>query len=157
MEGKTLFQKRDRILGLLVVLLGAGILVESNRWIELFHTDPAGPSGAPKLLAGGIIFLGIVLFVGSFFARSEGSKEIYMDRTILTVFLLCGAYAFLLNVVGYLILTPLLIGSIMWTLLTRNRKEIILVSVFTTLVLFSVFHFGLKVDLPWGVLSFLFA
>lgn len=153
-----MFQKKDKILGILAILLGLFVLYASGQWEGLIEGDPAGPDAAPRLLASGIIFLGMILIVGSlFYAKDkEDPGKVFFDTTIIKILLLAVVYTSLLKTIGYLILTPLFIASVMYLLFIRDIKNILFTSLISTIVLYSIFHFGLKVDLPMGILALLF-
>ncbi len=120
----------------------------------MLGSDPAGPGGIPKILAAGIAIIGVLLIVGSFLLKKEGKGKPFFTRSelLVTVALtaISVAYILLLPVLGYLIVTPLLIASILVTLGRRKPLPIVLISVIGTLVLFLLFYSLLRVNLPLG-------
>jgi hypothetical protein len=62
----------------------------------------------------------------------------------------------LLENVGYILMTPLLIAAIMLSVGERGVRRILTTSIFTTAFLFCVFFYALKVNLPLGILYPLF-
>jgi len=68
----------------------------------------------------------------------------------------CIIYGYLLDPVGYLVLTPFFIAAVMLIYGERRKKEIAFMSFGFTVVLYAVFALGLKVLLPHGILSFIF-
>ena len=131
--------------------------------------DPAGPAALPLITAWIMIIIGAVLLAGGSLAARKAVKSAprssvasalrgFADRyrLVLVVIFFCLAYSFMYEILGYLIMTPLLIGSIMWVLGYRNKRSLMMVSGFMTAILFVVFRFGLTVKLPLGFWEKLF-
>lgn len=152
-----MFNREDALVGIASVLLGIFVLFVAGTFNENTALDPAGPGGVPTILAWCILIIGIIHIIGAYLAPKSNddkkaffTKEFENAKPVLRITVVCALYIFLLEYIGYLIATPLLIIGIMWTINVRNIKSLILTSVVTTLVLFLVFGIALKVRLPMG-------
>ena len=160
-----MFKKHDLALGIVSILLGIGIIVQAQFIKVKFSTDPAGPTALPIIIAIGIIVIGVIHVAGGVYARKEIVKNPTHRTAILwfkeyqpviCIILSSLIYAGLMELIGYLILTPLFIGSILWILAERDIKRVCKVSIVMTLILFVVFRWGLQVNFPMGLLNNLF-
>ena len=158
-----MFKRGDLTVGLASILIALFIILQSRNLVVRTSLDPAGPTFVPLIIAWGMIFIGIILIAGALYVRrvtpapakgGAGLVQKFNDyKYVLMVVALSLAYAALLDVVGYLIMTPILIGGIMWVLNVRDIKEILKVSIPVSVILYVVFRFGLQVKLPLGFLS----
>lgn len=158
-----MFSREDSLVGIVSVLLGIFVLIISSTFRETTALDPTGPGGVPTILAWCILIIGIIHIAGAYLApklnedkKTKFAKEFEAAKPILRIALVCVLYISLLEHIGYLIATPLLMIGIMWTIEVRNIKSLLLTSVVTTVVLFLIFSVALKVKLPMGFLSGIF-
>ncbi len=158
-----MFNREDSLVGIVSVLLGIFVLIVSAGFHETTALDPTGPGGVPTILAWSILIIGIIHIVGAFLTpklnedkKAKFAKEFEEAKPVLRIALVCALYIFLLEFLGFLIATPLLMIGIMWTIDVRNIKSLLLTSVVTTIVLFLVFGIALKVRLPMGFFESLF-
>ncbi|MBR1757544.1 MAG: tripartite tricarboxylate transporter TctB family protein [Lachnospiraceae bacterium] len=148
-----MFDRTDRYLGIGFIVLGGICFYSATTWPMYFASDPAGPGAIPKILSVGIMVLGLILAIGGFFVKTKPEKPLMSVAELRVVGLLtvtCIAYILLLQVIGYLLATPLLIAAILLICGNRNVKQIILLSVIATIVLFLLFYSLLRVNLPLG-------
>lgn len=149
-----MFERNDRYLGLGCIILGIFAYMAASQWKVMVGADPAGPGGIPKILSVGIAAIGIILIAGSFLMKNKQKEKPLFTRKelMITVSLLaiCLVYILVLPYIGYLLATPLLIASILFSLGSRSAKSILLISAITTLLLFLMFYSVLKVNLPLG-------
>ncbi|MBQ9563397.1 MAG: tripartite tricarboxylate transporter TctB family protein [Lachnospiraceae bacterium] len=148
-----MFDRTDRYLGLGFVLLGGICFYSATTWPMYFASDPAGPGAIPKILSVGIILLGLILSVGGFFQKKKAEKPLVTVVELRVIGLLsaaCIVYILILPLIGYLLATPLLIAAILLICGSRNVKQIVLISLIGTLVLFLLFYSLLRVNLPLG-------
>ncbi|MBQ4253490.1 MAG: tripartite tricarboxylate transporter TctB family protein [Erysipelotrichaceae bacterium] len=148
-----MFDRTDRYLGLAFIALGGACFWSATTWPMYFASDPAGPGAIPKILSVGIMVLGLILTVGGFFQKKKAEKPIITASELRVVGGLTAAsiiYIILLQFIGYLIATPLLIAAILLICGMRNVKQIVLISLIGTLVLFLLFYSLLRVNLPLG-------
>lgn len=160
-----MFKRGDIFVGIASILVAIIIIFQSQTLVVKTPMDPAGPTFIPMIIAFGMIFIGIMLILGDIYVRkvttasgksSVGFMEILIEhKHVMMVVAISLAYAGLLDTMGYLIMTPLLIGGIMWVLKVRDIKQILKVSVPLSVILYVVFRFGLQVKLPLGIIEFL--
>lgn len=155
-----MFNREDGIVGVVSVLLGIFVIIYSATFHETTSMDPAGPGAVPIILAWCILIIGVIHIGGAYFAprvkedkKAKWAKEFEEAKPILRITLICIIYIFIIEYVGYLIATPLLIIGIMYSIKVRNIKNLLLTSVITTVVLFLIFGIVLKVRFPMGFLE----
>jgi putative tricarboxylic transport membrane protein len=150
-----LFERNDRYLGVGIVLVGIICFVSASGWRTLVSADPAGPGAIPKILSVFFIVIGAILVAGSLFlTKKDAETKALVDVNSLKITALltaiCIAYLMILPYIGYLFATPMLIGGIMFATGARKPKTLILVSVLMTLIMFCIFYYVLRVNLPLG-------
>lgn len=155
-----MFDREDGMVGIVSVLLGIFVIITASTFHETTSMDPAGPGAVPTILAWCILIIGIIHIVGAYFApklntdkKSKWTKEFEDAKPILRIALVCILYIIILEYIGYLIATPLLIIGIMFSINVRNIKSLLFTSVITTITLFIIFGVILKVKLPLGFLE----
>lgn len=160
-----MFKRNDWIVGITSILLGAFVVFNSSFWTESTSSDPAGPRYVPLILAWGIIVIGIIHLIGWWVeGKKDNSEESNTDfakewaelKPLLQIILVSIIYIFVLPFLGYLILTPLLIASILWIVKERRVKSICITSIGVTIILFLIFFYGLQIKLPLGFMKALF-
>jgi hypothetical protein len=160
-----MFKREDIYVGIASILVAIFIIFQSRDLVVRTPMDPAGPTFVPLVIAWGMIFIGIILIAGGLYALrlTQASvtpsggflMQLSKYQYVLLIVAISLAYGGLLDTVGYLIMTPILIGGIMWVLKVRDIKQILKVAIPLSLVLYVVFRFGLQVKLPLGVFEFL--
>ena len=93
------------------------------------------------------------------FARLQDKNVIFTKaemKPILLISVISFAYIILLEHVGYLFMTPLLIIGLMAVANVRKLKTLLSVGIGATFVLFVLFFIVLKVQLPMGLLDDVF-
>lgn len=155
-----MFKREDALVGIVSVILGIFVLVVASTFHETTTLDPAGPAGVPRILAWCILIIGIIHVIGAFLTpkssngkKTDWAKEFQDAKPILQISVVCAAYLALLEFIGYLICTPLLIMGIMWVIKVRNIRSLLVTSVVTTIILFLVFSVALNVNFPMGFLK----
>lgn len=158
-----MFKRSDWIVGVFSILLGVFILVVSTTWHELNSMDFAGPEGVPRILAWGILIIGIIHVVGAYLSpklssdhKNQWVKELYEAKPIIQITLVSAIYILLFEYLGYLIATPLLIIGIMMVVKVRDIKSLLITSLSTTTILYLIFGIALKVKLPLGFIEVFF-
>ena len=131
-----MFNREDALVGIVSVLLGIFVLIVATTFNETTALDPTGPGGVPTILAWCILIIGIIHIVGAYFApksnedkKTKFAKEYQAAKPILRITLICALYIFLLEYIGYIFATPLLMIGIMWTIDVRNIKSLLLTSI----------------------------
>ena len=153
-----MFKRDDWIFGLVASAVGIFVVLYSRTIDRVTSMDPAGPAAMPRLVGWMMILIGAAHLVGAYLAgkKDDGLKPKKKDGSVVPVILICaacGAYLFLLESIGYLLLTPLLIIAIMTGVGDRKIPRILGMSVGMTALLFGVFSYVLGVRLPIGILG----
>jgi hypothetical protein len=154
----VLFKKDDWIFGLISLALGGAVLYFSQPLKEIVSMDSAGPAAMPTIIAWLMIAIGGVHVWGAWNAikknpsAAKTEKKSGMGRVVV-ICAACLIYYFFLDSVGYIVMTPLLMMVIMGSVGSRDVKKILGMSLGTTMVLFCIFYFFLKVNLPLGILQ----
>lgn len=160
-----MFTRNDYIVGIAAILIGIGIIVQAQFLEVRTSLDPAGPKALPVMIAVAMIVIGIIHLVGSYYVNQRRGEDGKTDlktftewfreyRPVIAIVIISLAYGGLLNVFGYLVMTPLLIGSILWVLEIRQFRKILKISLIMTAILYLVFRYGLQVDLPIGLFEY---
>lgn len=158
-------KRKDVAVAVGVMVIGAVMIVAALLLPEGSIRDPLGPAAMP-------IAVGVLMVVGGaglalrrivvwrstpVLVPDEGSEDIdrypASTRRAMLVWGSCLAYAILVNYVGFLILTPLLIAGLLWTLRFRRVVSVILVSLIATALMYGLFDVLLSVRLPHGPLT----
>jgi hypothetical protein len=159
-----MFKRRDISVGVASILVAVFIIIQSRSLVVRTSLDPAGPTFVPEIIAWAMILIGVALIAGGWVARKASAKvpeahrqslmeKIALYRSVIMIVALSLAYALLVDIVGYLFMTPILIGGVMWILKVHDIKQILRVCIPVTVVLYLVFRFGLQVKLPLGILK----
>jgi putative tricarboxylic transport membrane protein len=126
----------------------------------------------PRLLAGAIIFLSLLLAVTALMKKTKrrrtyvgmgdvdsfneaGKKELSEQDTISRGMLLAlpfilVTYTILLDIFGYIVVTPVFMILLFWILKFRNWAMNIILSMIATFTLYLIFALFLNVILPRG-------
>lgn len=161
-----MFKKTDWIFGSISIFIGAATLFLMRGLISLKSMDPAGPAAMPTIVAWLMILIGVihvtcaVVLIKREGGKSElsnaGKKDSGGTQKVVMICVACVGYYFLLEKIGYIFMTPLLITAIMLSVGERQARKIAATSIITTAFLFCVFYFALKVNMPLGLLDSLF-
>ena len=153
---------RDGVIGLILVALSLGLLVQSLSLPQLPLT-PIGPGFYPRIVLGLLALAGVALFVQNVTAnRAEVPAGGEMQSLpgfwrVPLLFGIVGAYVFLLPVLGYRLATILFVLALMpaieWPTSVRAWATVISISIATSLVSHLVFERYLLVLLPRGSLT----
>jgi len=149
----------DAIFGAIFALLGAVVLVH----VQSFPNIPGQQYGAaifPGLIAAGFVVCGLLLVVSGVKSRQdqrwyETGEWLGSRRHVAAALAIVAgvvAYILLADVVGFLIVSPLLL--VLWFRALGVRwGPAVLSAVITTLAMWYAFYKLLRVPLPWGVLT----
>lgn len=157
-----MFKRDDFVVGIISILIGSFIIIQSAGLETKTSLDPAGPEALPVIVAWGMVIIGIIHLIGAWYANkvlgerkssSSIKQKVEAYKPVVAMVVISLAYAGLMEILGYLILTPLLIGSILWVVNMRDLKKICKISIAMTVILYVVFTFGLQVDFPLGFLE----
>ncbi|MDC3412015.1 tripartite tricarboxylate transporter TctB family protein [Aquibacillus sp. 3ASR75-11] len=150
---KTINQK----ISIVLILLAIGYLIMSYR-LPSYPYTPVDADVVPKGLGWLLIILSIFLF----FSKNTETKEQRARRNIPkkefavlgAVFLFIFLYIWLLEIVGFVIMTGVFIFFCSWFLGYKKYKTNIIVSVLFPFFMYVTFSYFLKISLPQGILPF---
>lgn len=152
----------DIITGVFLIVF-SGIIYFIILPIQVDQTPGPGLSAAffPKLILWSLVLNATVIIVLNVLNQDEnpqknkqynfewGRRERKLSLSVMTV---CVLYVYFMDILGYLVATPLSLGGLM-LLLGARRWMTIFVSVFLyTFILYVVFGYLLNINLPQGIL-----
>lgn len=151
MEKESTGLLEDRVIGLGAAILGGVLMLSASR-LGIGTLKLPGPGAWPFLLSMCLLLLG-----GWLFFRPDASNQAAVALTprwgkfavaLVTLF----GYALLLNPLGYLVGTfLLLLVQVRWVE-GRNWRVCLTTALIGAVVSFAVFGFWLKVPLPSGII-----
>lgn len=127
------------------------------------------PSTFPRIMIIGMTIFTAVLLIQSIIklanmkandplAERAESLNFIKDKGVLAaliVILLCCVYVYFFKSLGYVVVSALLSGAIMWMIGLRKPVPLLLISILVPLGMWLVFYKFLSVNIPMGVLQFL--
>lgn len=127
------------------------------------------PSTFPRIMIIGMMIFTAVLLIQSIIklanmkandplAERAESLNFIKDKGVLAaliVILLCCVYVYFFKSLGYVVVSALLSGAIMWMIGLRKPVPLLLISILVPLGMWLVFYKFLSVNIPMGVLQFL--
>jgi len=148
--------KYDRIGTLFWTGLAIAICIESIR-LGLGSLSVPGPGLVP--FGAGLIlgFFGIMAFLCTFTGKERKAGPWRPDTqwaTLISILLSVIGYAFLIDVLGFFVVTFLWTGFICRGIGKMGWKATILTSLLTTVFCFLVFEYLLNIRFPRGILRF---
>lgn len=115
-------------------------------------SDRLGPTFFPRLLAALLALCGLGLLFRAAAGRSDSPRPAPMRLGLfVAIITLALGYLVALPVIGFVVLTPLLLGAVMALLGLRNWWALAGTSIGITLLLLLVFVEMLRVPLPMGL------
>lgn len=143
----------DRVLGILAILMGAGMAAMAWGYAAPVEYEPVGPRAFPLLLAG------LISLCGAWLVLKPSHHAHFGSGTQLRSVGLCGLYvllyAVLFQVLGF-VLATMLMSIPVGRLFGGTWKQSVLTGVGMGFVLYLMFDKLLDVVLPAGVLKPLF-
>jgi putative tricarboxylic transport membrane protein len=159
MQAEPRLKINDFLAGLLLALLAAGVLWQVRRYPNIPGQD-IGPAAFPSLLAWLLLLCGCLLMARGWSARRD-TPWVAMLQWLkspahalnfgLTLAVLLG-YILWSETLGFIVSGVLLLGVLFLGLRLRPVHALPLAGAIT-LVIHSIFYYGLRVPLPWGVLE----
>ena len=149
----------DAIFGVILAVLGAVVLVHVQGFAKI-PGQQYGPGLFPGSIAAGFVVCGVLLIASGIRNRAgepwvSAGAWMRSAHHVRAVALIVGgmvAYIVFVDIVGFLILSPILL--FVWFLALGVRWRTALVAaVLTTLAIWYAFYKLLRVPLPWGVLT----
>lgn len=143
--------------GLVVIALGAGILILAPSQIRGFIEPDlrVPPSFIPNLAGMGLLVVGILLSITSFFGKTkkEGKEETVKLKDIKNIgitILVLFAYAFLFPVIGFLTTSMLFIVILSIILGQRNLLKLLILMILIPALVWGLFELIFAIPLPRG-------
>jgi len=116
-----------------------------------------GPGFLPLSVGIIMLLLSIVLFVQSYLKREEEEKAALMKGATVRVLLILASliiYGLLLESLGFILTTFLLMGFLLLAIGSQRIILAILISLFSSIGCYAVFQLWLEVQLPKGIFGF---
>lgn len=143
--------KQNIVTGGIVVLFGAAAFILAK---DMPDTAPIFPRIASSL----IMLLGALLALTSFIRMKRGipTEEKAFDPENIAKPLILAAmiliYVLGIKLIGFYVVTLLVLVIYMWILGIRSIKPLVITTVIVMVLIYAVFTIGLKVPLPKGLL-----
>lgn len=138
----------NRLLGGVSLIIGVVVWLSASGIQMPADSRTLSPQFFPKLLAAALMLLGAILFaVGKGRPFEAVCSKIRHPRN----FCLAGStllFTLAFGHVDYRLICPVYIATVLWILGRRKPKDIIIISVTATAVLYLLFRFGFMVLLP---------
>lgn len=157
---------------LVVSLLLAAL--EIFAWVQTGNIKTAKnaavqPSTFPRIMIVGMAVFTAILLIQSVYkllrmkdddplAQKAESMNFIKDKGVLAalfVIALCALYVWGFRSLGYVFVSMLLSGIVMWLIGVRKPVQLVLIAVLVPLGMWLVFYKLLQVNIPMGVLQFL--
>lgn len=146
-------KKGNIISSVILICLSIFILIQAKTFPKAGGNIP-GPGFFPKILAIFLIGLSSALIILSYINK-EDKKVVLIDKNNSKVYLtilIITIYLILMNIVGFLISTPILLFVLILVYGMKGYIKNVIISVFITVVIYGVFQVLLTVPLPSGII-----
>lgn len=158
----------DLVTSVILILFEIWAWIQTGK-IKIAKKAAVQPSVFPRIMIIGMAVFTVVLLVESIVklgtmkavdpkaVRAESLNPI-KDRGVLAalfVILLCVLYVLLFKSLGYVVVSFLVCGIIMWLISVRKPAPLILISLLVPLGMWLLFYKLLQVNIPMGILQFL--
>ena len=150
------------------------IALELFAWVQTGNIKTAKnaavqPSTFPRIMIIGMTVFTVILLVQSVIkllkmeqtdplAQKAPSMNFVKDKGVLAALFLialCVLYVWGFRTLGYVLVSMILSGIVMWLIGVRKPVQLVLIAVLVPLGMWLVFYKLLQVNIPMGVLQFL--
>ena len=150
------------------------IALEVFAWVQTGNIKTAKnaavqPSTFPRIMVIGMTVFTVILLVQSVIkllkmeqtdplAQKAPSMNFVKDKGVLAALFLialCALYVWGFRSLGYVLVSMILSGIVMWLIGVRKPVQLVLIAVLVPLGMWLVFYKLLQVNIPMGVLQFL--
>ncbi len=153
-----MFKKAEIVFGGAAVLFALLFFILAGNFPGARGHD-VGMAFYPRVLSILIIVLSVIVILQGITRKeteSESRESLFYteDKGVQRVVLLILAtliYPYLLQYAGFLILTPVYLGFLMWVIKAGKAKKILFLALLTTVLIYVVFQRLLKIPLPTGL------
>lgn len=140
-----------------VIVLAVGVLLVWQAWLVPGDLGPQGPRFLPVFLAIVWILLAAAYLAGAVTGLARRSGGVAAERfdhlwRVLALVVTLIVYAYVLDFVGYMISTSVLVAVSAAILGSRNHVRDAVVAVGLTVAVYFLFTRGLNIYLPTGLL-----
>jgi putative tricarboxylic transport membrane protein len=149
----------DSLIGALLIAFAIAVALHA-RGFPGMPGQAIGPAFFPTLIATGMAVAGLAL-LGAGIVRGRGARLIEVDewvrlpRRLLDMLLIAGGLAFyvlLSEQLGYFVTAP--VALLMFLVATHVRLPVAVpIAALVPLLIHYIFYTGLRVPLPWGLLT----
>jgi putative tricarboxylic transport membrane protein len=149
-----------------IVLFGIAWLYGASMIHSGLKNDAIGEAGVPYAIGIILVGIGCYLAVTQFLAlratpqvvaplKDKGDEPEYTVSNVrpLLMFAICMAWVVLLEPVGFMIVTAIVLALILWLMEFRRPVPLASLSIISSIFLFVVFDVLLRINLPGGVLG----
>jgi len=152
----------DLVIAAITGVFAIFFLIQTAQIPESNLAASVGPTFWPNLLLGLMLALAVVLAVQTLLngkkvtagagqeSREEAKGADYPQNLWITLLLLV-AYSYLMNIIGFVVATPLFLGITSWLMGMKRLKLLIPVTLLLSLGLIYLFPITLYVPLPRGI------
>ena len=151
-------KKLNIIFSVILIVFSAGFFYYAGTFRTLPNQQDIGPAAFPRLISILLILCSILLILTEI-RRKEEEKLSLFNVKLLIGFGAVVAYFLLLNPLGFLLDSAVIVLVMMLLLLNEPLKKawplLASVSIAVPVALYAIFAVFLKVPLPTGILSFL--
>ena len=150
------------------------IALEVFAWVQTGNIKTAKnaavqPSTFPRIMIIGMSVFTVILLVQSVIkllkmeetdplAQKAPSMNFVKDKGVLAALFLialCALYVWGFRTLGYVLVSMILSGIVMWLIGVRKPVQLVLIAILVPLGMWLVFYKLLQVNIPMGVLQFL--
>jgi putative tricarboxylic transport membrane protein len=153
--------KIGELLSSLLLILVGTLFCYSSLQIGIGRINAPGPGLIPFGTGALLILFSMGTIVETLLAKraeAQGSSPLFMGRrlgVILTVLVSLFAYALVLDFLGFLLATFLVLTLLFWIPKKQSWKGAVGIAALTTACTYALFVYALQCSLPSGILEFL--
>lgn len=149
----------DTIMGAALLAL-ALLILQTVMQYPVIPGQNIGPGAFPGLLAVLLAVCAVLLIIKGLKAKQHEAwieiggwvkSWVHLRNFVITIASLL-FYIYLSDRLGFLICATVVVGVMMWALEVR-RKLILPIALISSFVIHFIFYKGLRVPLPWGILT----
>ena len=141
----------ELVIGLMCMVLGAAVYIAAGRLQQV--KLGIGPGGFPKFIGVTLVILGVAQTILSLRGGVQAPK-FDVDKRAASLFIaavaMTAAYVMLVDVVGFMLLTPVLLVGMMALFGERKIVPMVVISVVTTVCVWLLFTEVFMIFLPAG-------
>jgi len=150
--------KKANIVCALVFMCISVYVVAVTFTFRKFRNVPIGPEFFPKYLGVGLFICSGVLLIQSIKSDDKSESPTInplnkgIQRTLIGLIIMV-LYVLLWPILGFLVVTPLLLFSMMYLLQIRDYKIMLIIAIGVSLGIFLIFKLLLGIEMPLGILT----